>query len=368
MIKWAFTARERCVCGILIVTLWPISHAVAYIPKIPMIHILKKLLQLCLPFVLGAAILWWMYRGADWAAFRQLVAEEMHWGWMLLSLLVGVLPAVFRGLRWRMALDPLEEHPSRRACIDAIFVSYAASLVVPRIGEVTRCSTLKTKCGTPFSKALGTVVTERIVDSALLIVITVVAMLSQLPQLLRFMAETGMDVSTVLHHFTAAGYWVTALCILLILLVALRLLWRMKAFEKGRRFLTDLWTGIASLRQVRHVWLYFLLSFGIWAGYFFHFYIAFWAFDFTANFNLWSALLIFCIGSFAVLVPTPNGAGPWHFAVKTMLVLCGVAEQPAVLFALAVHTIQTALVVGLGMLGLGDLTLIKTTDNRQLTK
>ena len=48
-------------------------------------------------------------------------------------------------------------------------------------------------------------------------------------------------------------------------------------------------------------------------------------------------------------MPTPNGAGPWHFAVKTMLVLYGVAESQAILFALVVHTIQTALVVVLGL-------------------
>ena len=60
-----------------------------------------------------------------------------------------------------------------------------------------------------------------------------------------------------------------------------------------------------------------------------------------------------------MLVPTPNGAGPWHFAVKTMLVIYGVAEQPAILFALVVHTIQTFEVVLLGVYGWADLTLLK---------
>lgn len=57
------------------------------------------------------------------------------------------------------------------------------------------------------------------------------------------------------------------------------------------------------------------------------------------------------MGTFAVLVPTPNGAGPWHFAVKTMLVLYGVTEPNAIMFALTIHTIQTALVVVLGAFG-----------------
>jgi hypothetical protein len=96
--------------------------------------------------------------------------------------------------------------------------------------------------------------------------------------------------------------------------------------------------------------------------------LAFFCFDFTAGINPWAALLIFSAGSFAVLVPTPNGAGSWHFAVKTMLVLYGVAEAPAVMFALVVHTIQTALVVLLGAWGWADLNRMEvspkvTTEN-----
>lgn len=64
-------------------------------------------------------------------------------------------------------------------------------------------------------------------------------------------------------------------------------------------------------------------------------------------------LVTFVVGSIAVIVPTPNGAGPWHFAVKTMLMLYGVAAPDALCFVLIVHTIQTMLVVLLGALSWG---------------
>ena len=112
-----------------------------------------------------------------------------------------------------------------------------------------------------------------------------------------------------------------------------------------------MWEGVLSLRKVHNLPLYLFYSLLIWVGYFLHFYIAFFCFDFTSSLSVGAAFLIFCVGTFAVLVPTPNGAGPWHFAVKTMLVLYGVAEPQAVMFALVVHTIQTALVVLLGAFG-----------------
>jgi hypothetical protein len=60
-------------------------------------------------------------------------------------------------------------------------------------------------------------------------------------------------------------------------------------------------------------------------------------------------LVTFIVGSIAVIVPTPNGAGPWHFAVKTMLILYGVQETDALYFVLIVHSVQTLLVVALGV-------------------
>lgn len=304
-----------------------------------------------LPFVLGLGILWWMYRGTNWSDFGHYVLHEMNWWWMLLSLAFGILPQMARAWRWKMALEPLGEHPRRTSCIDAIFMSYAASLVIPRVGEVTRCGTLKTADGVSFTKSLGTVVTERLVDSLLMLLFTGIAFLLQLPMFLRFLKETNTNIGDLLYRFTGTGYIVTFICLVAALIAGLVAIRRFSFFKKGRDMLRDMWKGVLSLRKVRNLPLYLFYSVLIWVGYFLHFYIAFFCFDFTAHLSIGAAFLIFCVGTFAVLVPTPNGAGPWHFAVKTMLVLYGVAETQAIMFALTVHTIQTALVVLLGAFG-----------------
>lgn len=321
--------------------------------------ILTNILKTLLPFVLGIGILWWMYRGTDWRDFMHCVFHDMHWGWMALSLVFGVLPQLFRAWRWRMALKPLGEQPRARVCADAIFLSYASSLVVPRIGEVARCGTLKKYDGVSFSKSLGTVLTERLVDSVMVILLTAVAVLSQLPVLLQFLRTTGMSLDQVLGRFTGTGYVVTALCAVAVLGLGYYLFKNLSFFSKSREIARNIWTGIRSLRDVKNLPLYLFYSLGIWVGYFLHFYIAFFCFDFTCGINPVAAFLIFCVGTFAVLVPTPNGAGPWHFAVKTMLILYGVAEPQAILFALVVHTIQTMEVVLLGAYGWADLTLLQ---------
>lgn len=323
------------------------------------VNILKNILKLSLPFAFGIGILWWMYRGTDWTAFVSCVLHEMNWTWMFVSLIFGMLAQLMRAWRWSMALEPLGEHASPRVCSDAIFLSYASSLVVPRIGEVTRCGTLKRYEGIPFTKALGTVVTERIVDSVVMLCITAVAFMSQLPTFLHFLDTTGTNISGVLARFTGTGYLVTAASLVAAIGIVVLLVYRFSIFHKGKDLLQNLWDGIRSLQRVHNLPLYLAYSFGIWGCYFLHFYLAFFCFDFTSQIVPAAAFLIFCVGSFAVLVPTPNGAGPWHFAVKTMLVIYGVAEPQAILFALVVHTIQTMEVVLLGAYGWADLLLLR---------
>jgi hypothetical protein len=123
--------------------------------------------------------------------------------------------------------------------------------------------------------------------------------------------------------------------------------------------LTDLKDGLFSVRYVQNPMLFLLNSVGIWVSYYLHFYLTFYCFQYTAQLGPMAALVAFVVGCFAVLVPTPNGAGPWHFAVKTILVLYGVSQTDGAMFVLVVHTIQTLLVVALGLYGTAALSLTK---------
>jgi hypothetical protein len=119
-----------------------------------------------------------------------------------------------------------------------------------------------------------------------------------------------------------------------------------------------MWLGITSLRIVRSHMRFVIYTLAIWACYFLHYYLTFFCFDATAGLGAKCALVTFIVGSIAVIVPTPNGAGPWHFAVKTMLVLYGVHETDALYFVLIVHSVQTLLVLALGVFAWGALSLI----------
>jgi len=311
------------------------------------------------PLALAVGILWWMYRGIRWVELEDALSHRMSWTWMLLSMPFGILAQVLRAMRWKQALAPAGEHPRLSTCIHAVFLSYASSLVVPRVGEVLRCGILRRYEGTNFSCCVGTVVTERIIDTILILVLSFLTFLTQIPVFLTFFQHTGVSLSSVLGTFSLTGYLVTAVCGILALLCILLLARRFHFFSRTKSVLSDLKNGLLSVRKVKQPLLFILYSVGIWLSYFLHFYLTFFCFDFTSELGPLAALVIFIVGTYAVLVPTPNGAGSWHFAVKTVLVLYGVEQTDGALFVLIVHALQTLLVALLGIWSVAALALRK---------
>ncbi len=311
--------------------------------------IINDSLKVTLSLLLGGLILYWMYRGFDFRQVERVLLHEMNWTWMLLSFPFGILAQAFRGWRWHLTLEPVGEHPRTSTSVYSIFLSYAVSLVVPRIGEFARCGVLRRYDGVSFPKALGTVVVERAIDSALLMGIAVVTMLCQFSVFNTFFDRTGTNIGALLAGFTTTGYIVTAVCGLAVCLLAWYIMRRFAIYNKVKTTVQGIWQGIMSIRNVKRPVRFVVFTLAIWACYFLHYYLTFFCFDSTSGLGMSCAMVTFIVGSIAVIVPTPNGAGPWHFAVKTMLLLYGVGETDALNFVLIVHSVQTLLVVAMGV-------------------
>lgn len=321
-----------------------------------------KFIKIVLPLLLGGAILYWMYRDFDFQSISDVLFHKMNWMWMLLSFPFGILAQAFRGWRWRQTLEPIGEKPRSSTSVYSIFLSYSVSLIVPRMGEFARCGVLKHYDGISFPKAIGTVVTERAIDSLLVLTIALVTILSQITVFTRFFAKTGTSIDSLLASFSLTGWLVTAVCGIAVLILLYFLFRRLSIIDKVKGTLKGIWQGVSSLKGVRNIPLFTFYTLAIWGSYFMHYYLTFFCFKATSALSLSCALVTFIVGSIAVIVPTPNGAGPWHFAVKTMLILYGVAETEALYFVLIVHSVQTLLVVLLGLYAWLALAFTKQND------
>lgn len=317
--------------------------------------IFRKVLQVVFPLLLGAFILVWVYRDFNFQRVGEVLTNGMNYGWILLSLVFGVFANLFRGWRWKLALEPLDEFPKTSHCVYAIFISYASNLVIPRVGEVTRCGVLSKYDGVSFSQSLGTVVSERMIDTLCVGLITGLVLLSQMPVFATFFAETGTNVGRYAEVLTSGHFYLIILCVLAILVLAFFLVRNIALFAKLKGIFQNIWQGVVALKDIKRIPLYIMYTLGIWVCYFLEFYLTFYAFEFSAHLGISAGLVMFVVGTLAVIVPTPNGAGPWHFAVMTMMMLYGVGKEDAGIFALLVHGIQTFLLILLGIYGLSAL-------------
>lgn len=308
-------------------------------------------MKILLPLVIAGALLYWMYRDFDFVEAKRIFLHEMNIWWLVASLVPITISHVMRGLRWLITLEPLGYRPKKGDCIDAIFIAYASNVVIPRVGEVSRCAVLTKYDKVPFSKALGTLVAERLVDMLMVALFVCVMLLTQLDVFLSLFAKTGTNEASLSALFTSPKNYI----IIGVAVVACMALWlplkRTKLYAKIKQTIGGFVDGLLSLRTMQRKGLFVLYTIGIWIGFFLEFYLTFFCFPFTAGLSVVQGLVIFAAISLAIIIPTPNGAGPWHFVVISMMTLYGVSQTGASSFALIVHAFQTLGVMLLGAYG-----------------
>ena len=292
-----------------------------------------------------------MYRDFDFAEVGRIFRDEMNIWWLFATLIPITLSHVMRGLRWLITLEPLGYKPKAGDSIDSIFIAYASNILIPRVGEVSRCAVLTKYDGVPFSKALGTLVAERLVDMLLVLLFVCTVLLTQMGVFASFFAETGTNEDVIVGLLTSPKTYL----ILFGVVAGLFLLWAVMRktviYGKMMKQLRNFVDGLLSLKTMHRKGLFLFYTVGIWICYFLEFYLAFFCFPFTAELGMVKAMVIFAAISLAIVIPTPNGAGPWHFVVISMLTLYGVSQINASSFALIVHAFQTLGVILLGAYG-----------------
>ncbi len=313
--------------------------------------ILTNTAKIALPLLIAGALLFYMYRDFDFSEAKRILLHEMNAWWLIASLIPITLSHVMRGLRWLITLEPLGYRPKKGNSIDSIFIAYASNILIPRVGEVSRCAVLNRYDGVPFSKALGTLVAERLVDMLLVLLFVCVMLLTQLDVFVSLFAQTGTNEGALTALFTNPKTYI----VMAVVLATCALLWmglkKTKFYAKIRQMVKGFVDGLLSLRTMHRKGLFLLYTIGIWIGYFLEFYLTFYCFPFTAELGMVKAMVIFAAISLAIIIPTPNGAGPWHFVVISMMTLYGVSQTDASSFALIVHAFQTLGVILLGGYG-----------------
>jgi hypothetical protein len=119
-------------------------------------------------YAIAIASLFWVFRAFDYQQLKQDL-QTLHWGWVVLGIVLNLLMYLADAWRWRVLLSPAQVVPLGE-CGKAIFVGLVANGVLPaKAGEVVRCYLLSLWTEMPVSLALTGDAISRVMDGVTLV-------------------------------------------------------------------------------------------------------------------------------------------------------------------------------------------------------
>ena len=313
----------------------------------------KAILQSALSFLVGFAILFWVFR-KNGATIQETVADfrSVPVIWLVLTCVAFMFSNLSRAIRWNMLLHPLGYRPKLINSFLAVMIGYLANMGIPRSGELLRPATLSRYEKIPIEQSVGTTVTDRLMDFLSLFLIMAIGFFLKGRLLLDKLLElTSLnDIGNrviplvIIGVLGITGIWIT---IRWISNSTHHLALRMKGMYLGLK------DGLISIIRIeRPVW-FTIHSLLIWILYISMTYFCFKGFAPTAHITWDQTIVIFIFGALGMIVPTPGGMGSYQFMIQTGLLIFGVADTDGLAVANIIwFTISIICNLGFGLLAL----------------
>ncbi len=307
---------------------------------------LLRLLRTAGPLLLGVLLIWYSI-GSATPLEREILWEHIRMAnpiWIGISLFCGVLSHLSRAYRWKYLLEPMGYRPRLANSFMAVMGGYLANYGVPRSGEVLRGATLSTYEDVPFDKAIGTIVSERIADLVMLLLILGFGMIIQTDDLLAYI--TGGNLNPL-----------TGILVLLVLIVigilGLVVIKRsnLAVAKKIRSFAKGILEGMRSILRMEKKAAFIFHTVFIWLMYMAMFYVVKFTIPETAELSMAGIMAAFIVGSVAIST-TNGGIGVYPIAIGAVLLLFGINKQAGEAFGWILWGSQTLMVIVLGGLSL----------------
>lgn len=295
----------------------------------------------------GVLILYLIFKDRNWSEISESLRHDFNYYWIGFSLLLGICSHLSRAIRWQMLIATEGHKPGLVNTFGAVLTGYLANLVLPRMGEVSKCGVVSKYENISFVRVAGTVVIERLADLIGMLVLLILAFMLEY-NLISSLISEKVEMSSPMSMIANPIFWI----VIIIAIVVIFIIYRMvKKSILGK--LTGLWEkfkeGIQSYKKLNNKPLFIILSAAIWLFYFLMLYVCFFAMDETSSLGMTAGLTVLITGSLGMLAPIQGGIGPWHYMVIQTLILYGIVEESAGNFALVVHSSQNLLVIVLGL-------------------
>jgi hypothetical protein len=204
-----------------------------------------------------------------------------------------------------------------------------------------------------FTTVFGSMLADRLADTVTVLCLTMLAFILASGTVIDYLSLNAEGFDRMWRIATSPWLW---LAIVAVAAIAWTVLMRMKdnpVVKKLKSIAKELWDGFAVIASMPGKFQWLVLTFLLWGCYFTQLWVAFYAFDFTANvvntYGLAAVLVTFVLTSISMGVPSNGGIGPWQYATIWALSIYHVDKLQAAAFGNLVLGSQTLLLIALGI-------------------
>ncbi len=302
--------------------------------------------------VLGIVLLYLAFRNINlddiWAELK-----KADYSWLVYSMVLALASHFFRALRWNQLINSIGYKTKTNTTFYAVMTGYLANLALPRMGEVSRCVVLSRKDNIPFNTLFGTVITERVFDMIVLLLIIVGIVLFQIKLIGGFI--NAVIISPLLGSYAGdlnAILILTAIVVATII-IGIVIFRKLRPFFKTtmlygkiEAFLDGMWSGMKSIAKLENKMMFLFNTFMIWLLYLGMIILPFYSFEETSLLSIVDGFTVLAIGSLGIVAPTPGGIGSYHFIVTELFTqLYDIPSYAAAAYATANHAAQTLIIL-----------------------
>ncbi|GAO44477.1 lysylphosphatidylglycerol synthase transmembrane domain-containing protein [Flavihumibacter petaseus] len=317
----------------------------------------KKKITSALQYVfflaLGIFLVWWSIGKIDHQQWVEMKAAMRRTNYnLLIPVVIALLISHYsRAVRWKILMEPMGYRPDNLRVYLLVLIGYLSNLLVPRLGEVLKCTLLARYEKIPADKLIGTIVAERAFDMICLLLVFFITLISQLDVIGTFARE---KFSTVLANGGREPNILYLLAIAAFVAVVIFLgIWLFRRFRHNNvmvkiiRILQGVWEGLNSVRYVKKKGWFFFHTILIWFLYLASIRLGFLAMQETKPLGWPPAFSVLSMGSIG-MIATQGGIGAYPVLVQETMMLYGIHENVGKAFGWILWLAQTLLILVAG--------------------
>ncbi len=314
-----------------------------------------SIFKFAIPFGIGIFLIWYVYHLLSPNEKEELfdAMERANYWWIVLSVFIGILSHLSRAYRWKYLLQPLNYNPRFLNSFFSVMTGYLINLLVPRLGEVTRCGVMARYEKIPFNKLFGTVIAERIADLTILTILTLSIILAQLSTLKDYLYYLYSNIS----NYNTNTIIVLGLIVLVGTSVGIRITYvylkgSTKPFAiKIKSLIQGFLDGLKAIVEMENRIFFIFHTLFIWLMYLIMFHLCFSSLEETRHVPFIGVLAAFILGGISIIF-IPGGIGVYPIAISQVLFLYGITKPTGLALGWIIWISQTAMIIVMGVLSL----------------